>query len=76
MPDGWTRVSEGFSSRLFERQRGRQNSGRFSGGLFFQSQWISTTLGLTLVWATARLIKLSPISSGLFSERVGAFGSL
>ena len=33
-----------------------------------QSRWISTTLGFALIWATAGLVKLSPICSGLFSK--------
>ena len=37
MPAGWTRVSEGIGSRLFEQRRGRRNYRRLSGGLFSES---------------------------------------
>ena len=71
---GWTRVSEGFGSRLFERRRGRRNSGRFSGELL-QSRWISTTFGFALIWATARLIRFPPICCGLVLEELALPGA-
>ena len=75
VPAGWTRVSEGFGSHLFEQRRGRRNSRPFSGGLFFRVDGLNI-VGFELFWATARLIKLSPTFSGLFFKRVGAFGSV
>ena len=73
MPAGWTRVSEGLRSCLFECRRGRRNSGRFSGKLL-QSRWNYSTLGLALIRATARLIRFSLIFSGLFFEELALSG--
>ena len=75
MPAGWTRVSEGPGSHLVERRRGRRNSGRFSGELL-QSRWIPTIFVFALIWATARLVKFSPMFNGLFSEELAPLGLL
>ena len=73
MPAGWTRVSEGLICRFWSNGEAGVTLVVFLA-LSLQGRWISTTFGFALICVTVRLVKFSPIFSGLFLKGLALSG--